>query len=240
MFAKVRATGLRVTDWQNVITVNMLGKRFYDETGRQYTANAYKGVDPYVHGSYLNAKNQKFDPNNWINAAMQGIGDGHNGGGPIWAIFDADAAAREKWEPKPPNVDVDGGFFFEAPTIAELAAKIQMKYQRLPMPPGNLEETVGRYNGFVDQGRDFDFGKPKPLYKIAKGPFYAAWCTPVLHDTRAGLRVNARAQVIDLKGEVIPGLYAGGEVAGGFSMHGLPRCTTQGFIAGRNAAGETV
>ena len=28
-----------------------------------------------------------------------------NGGGPIWAIFDADAAAREKWDPKPPHVD---------------------------------------------------------------------------------------------------------------------------------------
>jgi len=56
VFGKARASGLRVTDWQNVITVNMLGKRFYDETGRQYTANNYKGVDPYSHGSYLNAK----------------------------------------------------------------------------------------------------------------------------------------------------------------------------------------
>ena len=81
MFSKARASGLRVADWQNVITVNMLGKRFYDETGRQYTANNYKGVDPYAHGSYLNAKNVRFEPNNWINAAMAGIGDGHNGGG---------------------------------------------------------------------------------------------------------------------------------------------------------------
>ncbi len=240
MFSKARATGLRVSDWQNVITVNMLGKRFYDETGRQFTANSYKGVDPYNHGSYLNAKNLRFDPNNWINAAMQGIGDGQNGGGPIWAIFDADAAAREKWEPTPPNVDVDGGFFFSADTVGELAKKIKMKYQRLPMQPENLEETVGRYNGFVDLGRDFDFGKPRPLYKIAKPPFYAAWSTPVLHDTRAGLRINARCQVVDMKGEVIPGLYAGGESAGGFGMHGLPRCTTQGFIAGRHAAAERV
>ena len=30
---------------------------------------------------------------------MAGIGDGHNGGGPIWAIFDADAVIRENWEP---------------------------------------------------------------------------------------------------------------------------------------------
>ncbi len=114
-----------------------------------------------------------------------------------------------------------------------------MKYQRLPMPPQNLEETVGRYNGFVGQGRDFDFGKPRPLYTIAKPPFYAAWATPVLHDTRAGLRINGRCQVVDLNGEAIAGLYCGGESAGGFGMHGLARCTSQGFIAGRNAHAES-
>src|SRR5271166_4530675 len=93
-----------------------------------------------------------------------------------------------------------------------------MKYQRVPMPPANLEETVARYNSFVDSGIDEDFGKLKPLYKIAKPPFYAAWATPVVHDTRAGLRISAKCQVIDMNGEVIPGLYCGGESAGGFSQ----------------------
>ena len=79
------------------------------------------------------------------------------------------------------------GFFFQADTLAELATKIKMKYQRVPMPPQNLEETVARYNGFVDTGEDEDFAKPKPLYKIAKPPFFAAWSTPVIHDTRVGL-----------------------------------------------------
>src|SRR4051794_4125257 len=138
MFSKARATGLRVSDWQNVITVNMLGKRFYDETGRQFTANAYKGIEPYSHGSYLNAQNIRYAPNNWINAAMAGIDDGKNGGGPIWAIFDAAAVEREKWDPKPPNVDIEGGFFFQADTIRDLAKKIEMKYQRVAMPPENL------------------------------------------------------------------------------------------------------
>ena len=80
-----------------------------------------------------------------------------------------------------------------------------MKYQRVPMPPQNLAATVARYNSFVDAGKDADFGKPKPLYKIATPPFYAAWATPVIHDTRAGLRINARCQVVDMNGEVIPG-----------------------------------
>jgi succinate dehydrogenase/fumarate reductase flavoprotein subunit len=239
IFSKVRATGLRVADWQDVITVNMLGKRFYDETGKQFTANNYNSVKPYVHGHWLNAENIKYKPNNWLSAAMQGIGDGKNGGGPIWAIFDSDGAAREKWDTKPPHVDTTG-FFFEADTLTELAGKIQMRYQRLPMPPQNLEATVARYNGFVDKGVDDDFAKPKPAYKIAKPPFFAAWSTPVLHDTRVGLRINPKGQVMDMNGAVIAGLYSCGETAGGFSQHGLARATCQGYIAGMNAAEEKI
>ena len=239
VFDRAGATGLQVKDWQDVILVNMLGKRFYDETGKQFTANNYKSLDPYTQGSYLNAKNIKYNPSNFINAALAGIGDAHNGGGPIWAIFDADAVTREKWNPTPPNVDVNAGLFFQADTLSDLAKKIVMKYQRVPMPAVNLEATVARYNSFVDSGIDEDFGKPKPLYKIANPPFYAAWSMPVVHDTRAGLRINAKCQVMDLNGQVIPGSYCGGESAGGFSQHGLARATCQGNIAGQTAAAES-
>jgi succinate dehydrogenase/fumarate reductase flavoprotein subunit len=235
IFDRARAIGLRVANWQDVILVNMLGKRFYDETGGQFIANNYNSLDPYVQGSYRNAKNAKYSPNNFLNAALAGIDDGHNGGGPIWAIFDHDAVAREEWTPTPPNVDIAAGFFFSANRLADLAEKIVMKYQRVLMPPAHLEETVARYNSFVDSGIDEDFGKPTPMYKIANPPFYAAWATPVVHDTRAGLRINAKCQVIDINGEVIPGLYCGGESAGGFSQHGLARAACQGYIAG-NAA----
>jgi succinate dehydrogenase/fumarate reductase flavoprotein subunit len=238
VFDRARATGLRVANWQDLILVNMLGKRFYDETGGQYIANNYNSLDPYVPGSWLNAKNLKWNPNNFLNAALAGIDDGHNGGGPIWAIFDSDAVAREEWTPRPPYVDIAAGFFFSANRVADLAEKIVMRYQRVAMPPRNLEETVARYNSFVDSGVDEDFGKPRPMYKIANPPFFAAWATPVVHDTRAGLRINAKCQVIDLNGETIPGLYCGGESAGGFSQHGLARAVCQGYIAGKEAAGE--
>ncbi|MGA2945686.1 MAG: FAD-binding protein [Xanthobacteraceae bacterium] len=237
VFDRARASGLSVANWQDLILVNMLGQRFYDETGGQFTANDYNSIKDYVQGSYLNAKNTKYSPNNLIDAALAGIGDGHNGGGPIWAIFDADAVGREKWDPNPPNVDIKDGLFFSADTLGELAQKIKMQYQRVPMPPENLEQTIARYNSFVDSGVDEDFGKPKPLHKIEKPPFYAAWATPVVHDTRAGLRINAKCQVVDWSGNVIPGLYCGGESAGGFSQHGLARAACQGYIAGNNAVG---
>ena len=125
-------------------------------------------------------------------------------------------------------------------TLDELARQLTRNiYQKKPMPADALRRTVERFNSFVVSGKDEDFNRPAPPHKIEKPPFYAAWATPVLHDTRAGLRINARGQVVDMKGNVIAGLYSGGESAGGFSMHGLPRCLCQGFIAGRHAAAET-
>jgi succinate dehydrogenase/fumarate reductase flavoprotein subunit len=245
VFEKARSIGLPVRDWQDAITVNMLGQRFYDETGPAFTTNNYKSLDPYTQRDWRNAKNVTFRPNNWLNAAMAGIGDGHNGGGPIWAIFDADAVKREEWVTEAPHVDRAEGFFFSADTLVELADKIVMRYQRVPMPPENLQRTVARYNGFVESGVDEDFAKPRPLHKIATPPFFAAWATPVIHDTRMGLRIDAHCRVVDLRGQVIPGLYCGGESAGGFSQHGLARAICQGYIAGRHAvhtardAGET-
>ncbi|MGA3125715.1 MAG: FAD-dependent oxidoreductase [Candidatus Korobacteraceae bacterium] len=241
VFQSARASGLGVGDWQNLILVNQAGQRFYDETAGQFTANNSHAVSPYTQGSYRNPTNVKYDPNsvNFINAALAGTGLPVNGGGPIWAIFDADAVKRESWDPKPPNVDFDGGYFFTANTIAELAGKMVMKYQPKGLPAAVLQDAVARYNAFVDAGKDADFGKPAPKYKIQTAPFYAAWATPVVHDSRAGLRINGQCQVIDLEGKVIPGLYCGGESAGGFSQHGLARCTVQGRIAAMHAVGKT-
>jgi urocanate reductase len=213
MFHLARATGLTVSDWQNLIFVNQAGRRFWNE----------------VDGSY------KF-----FAAAMAFNGDTSklNGGGPIWAIFDADAAAREKWNPKPPNVDPDG-YFFSADTIGELAGKIASPYQKKPMPGAVLQETVNRYNSFVAAGVDQDFKKPTPMYKIQTPPFYAAWSTPILHDTLTGLRTNTNTEVMDIHGEVIAGLYCAGESQGGFAQHGLARCLVFGRVAGRHAAKRT-
>ncbi|MFZ0414403.1 MAG: FAD-binding protein, partial [Candidatus Acidiferrales bacterium] len=238
IFHIARAQGLAVRDYQNMILVNQLGLRFYDETQGSYTSNNYNSLRPYTQGSYLNAADIKYHPANFLNAALAGTGDAVNGGGPIWAIFDANAVKREEWTVEPPYVDIAEGYFFSANSIAALAAAIVNKHQRKPMPGATLENTVVRYNSFVDGGKDADFGKPAPKYKIDTPPFYAAWATPVVHDTRAGLRINAKCQVVDFSGAVIPGLYCAGESAGGFSLHGLARCSVQGRIAGKNAAIE--
>ena len=200
----------------------MAASRFYDETKGQYTSNNYNAITNYVQDSYLNAANRVWNPANFLAVLLAGIsGSTATGGGPIWAIFDSDAVTREKWTLTPPSVDIANGFFFSGNTLAQLAANIQNKYQTTPMSGTALQATVDRYNSFVDAGKDSDFAKPAPTHKIQTAPFYAAWATPVVHDTRTGLRINGSCQVIDFSGNVIPGLYCGGESAGGFSEHGF-------------------
>jgi len=243
LFPLVRATGLEVKDWQDLMLVNQLGQRFYDETKGDYpNGNMAHEFTPYTPNDYRNNARITYDPTryNFFNAAVAmntASAPPDYAAGPIWAIFDADAVAREGWQMTPPYVDPDG-YCFQADTLAALAAAIANPYQSTPMDGATLAATVVRYNAFVDAGADADFGKPTPQYKIQTPPFYAAWATPLVHDTRAGLRINERCQVLDLQGQVIPGLYGGGESAGGFNQHGLGRCTAQGYIAGTYAAAE--
>jgi succinate dehydrogenase/fumarate reductase flavoprotein subunit len=243
MFPLVRATGFNVKDWQDLILVNQVGKRFYDETKGDVPHGNHGGqVTPYAPRDYRNAENVKYNPtkHNFTHAALamnEYSEPPDYCAGPVWAIFDADAVQREGWKVTPPHVDLQG-YFFSANTIVDLAAAIENEYQAKPMKGATLQATVERYNSFVDSGEDKDFGKPTPKHKIQTPPFFAAWATPVVHDTRAGLRINAKCQVVDMNGEVIPGLYCAGESAGGFNQHGMGRCATQGYISGMNAAAE--
>jgi hypothetical protein len=241
MFPFARAAGLSVKDWQDAILVNQVGKRVYNEMAKGWPYGTHHGfLDPYVHGDWRNWKKITYAPDNYQDALLQ-MNEGSSApdfaAGPTWAVFDADAVVREKWTIGAPYTDPV--YFYSADTLAELAAKLQKNQrQRVAMPGKNLEATVARYNLMVDLGHDPDFEKPKPLYKIEKPPFYAAWACLVVHDTYAGLRINMKCQVMDLQGQVIPGLYCGGESAGGCSQHGQGRCITQGFIAGQAAAEE--
>jgi succinate dehydrogenase/fumarate reductase flavoprotein subunit len=243
IFPLVRSTGLNVKDWHDLILVNQVGKRFYDETKGDYPhGNVYNEINPYTPNDYRNNEKIDYHPGkyNFFNAAvaMNEYSEPPDySAGPLWAIFDADAVKREGWKVTPPYVDPDG-YFFSANTLEELAAAIKNEYQAKPMRGEILQATVDKYNSFVEAGKDSDFGKPSPKYKIQTPPFYAAWATPNVHDTRSGLRINDKCQVMDMNGQVIPGLYCGGESAGGFNQHGLGRCTTQGYIAGKNAAAE--
>ena len=220
VFPRARASGLTVFDFQDVILVDQTGRRFFDETDETM---AFVNACLAPHGT---------------------LGDDEqlNGGGPIWAIFDSAAVERERWTTAPPHVDPNG-WFFQADTITELATRIANPYQRHPLDPAVLEATVERWNVCVEVGEDLDFGKPTPPDKqramsrrILVPPFFAAWSTPILHDSLTGIRIDQRCQVAGLDGTPIPGLFAAGECAGGFALHGLGRALVFGRVAGREAA----
>ena len=99
---------------------------------------------------------------------------------------------------------------------------------------------MAKWNSYVDKGDDPEFarGPDAPMYRIDTPQFYAATLYPVWHDSYGGLRINGRAQVIDMQGEPIPGLYSGGESSGGGNQHGLGRALVHGYITGTNAAKE--
>lgn len=105
-----------------------------------------------------------------------------------------------------------------------------------------LAETVAQYNQYVEAGKDDDFGRGSMNSKIETAPYYIVVATPAVHHTMGGVQINTDAQVIDTNGNVIPGLYAAGEVTGG--IHGTNRLgscaiadiTVFGRIAGANAA----
>lgn len=130
---------------------------------------------------------------------------------------------------------VAAGRAYKADTLEDLAKQIGVD-------PKNLIETVNKFNEAVEKGGPDEFGRTLFQYKIDTPPFYAGARVPTVHHTMGGVEINEKAQVLDVNGNVIPGLYAAGEVTGG--IHGSNRLggnaladvTVFGKIAGENAA----
>jgi fumarate reductase flavoprotein subunit len=118
---------------------------------------------------------------------------------------------------------VKRGSAFSADTIEALAGKIGVD-------PAAFRKTVDEYNAGIDAKND-PFGKDLLGQKLDKAPFYASPRVPTVHHTMGGVKINAQAQVIDVAGKVIPGLFAAGEVTGG--IHGTNRL-------GGNALADTI
>lgn len=134
------------------------------------------------------------------------------------------------------------GLVREASTIAELA-------EVLGLPPEELMQTVANYNsackgyGHDVMGRSSlssGYGKPAPL---DTAQFYGIACTTGLTSTYCGLHTNSNAQVLDVYDRPIQGLYATGEVMGGFhgetymSGSSLAKGCIFGRIAAQHASG---
>jgi 3-oxosteroid 1-dehydrogenase len=178
---------------------------------------------------------------------------------PSWAIMDSQYMAKYSLADRLGGGAVkpawlESGWLKQGATIEDLARAIEVD-------PATLKGTVERWNGFVDAGRDADFGRGVRAYdsylgdpfregpyrtigKIEQGPFYAAEVIPADVGTYGGVVTDAQARVLRADGSPIAGLYAcgistaspfGGVYPGAGASVGPSM--TFGWIAARHAAG---
>lgn len=146
-------------------------------------------------------------------------------------------------------------YLVEAPTLAELAAKIGV-------PAAALEATVERFNEHALVGEDPDFGRgdseydrywgdaenqwPNPsLGQLQYGPYYALEVVNGAFGTCGGVATDGNGQVLDVDGAPIAGLFAAGNTtespyAAGYPGAGatLGPLMTMAYLAGRRLAGQ--
>ena len=135
----------------------------------------------------------------------------------------------------------------EANSVRDLA-------DRLGINPAVLATTVDAFNSDANDGeydpRQLDGRSTKTLYppksnwaiKIDSPPFAAYTVTGGITYTYGGLRIDTRAQVLNMEDKPILGLFAAGELVGGIFYHnslraaGLMHGAVFGKLAGAGAA----
>ncbi len=129
----------------------------------------------------------------------------------VWEVFDqqvydANKAIRTTYEPK--------GLVKDATSLDDLAGKIGVD-------AATLRATVDTYNAVTTSGAADPFGRTKGMIAFKDGNFYAIRVNPGIHHEMGGVRINVNNEALNANGDVIPGLYAAGEVTGG--IHGNNR-----------------
>lgn len=110
-------------------------------------------------------------------------------------------------------------------TIAGLA-------ENMKIPADKLSWTMTEWNVAVNSHGDSKYQRTTGMHhELNHAPYYAVHIAPAVHYTMGGVAINDKTQVLDTTGQVIKGLFAAGEIAGG--LHGHNRI-------GGNSIAETV
>ena len=123
-------------------------------------------------------------------------------------------------------------------TLEELAAYIGCQDVE------TLKATIADYNARVDSQEKDAFGRTLFTTKFENGPWYTYPRSPAAHHTMGGVDIDLNAHVLNENDEIIPGLYAAGEITG--VLHGGNRLggnaivdfVVYGRIAGTTASSE--
>lgn len=134
---------------------------------------------------------------------------------------------------------INSGLTVQADTYEDLAKEMGLD----DTAAANFVESMNTWNAAVAAGEDAEFGRNNGMDgDLSTAPFYAIKIAPGIHHTMGGVKIDTEAEVINIDGNPIPGLYAAGETTGG--VHGGNRIggnavcdfVVFGRIAGTNAA----
>ncbi|MDR2119157.1 MAG: flavocytochrome c [Tannerellaceae bacterium] len=130
-----------------------------------------------------------------------------NGGGTAFLVFDSKVVEKLSLAKQ----YVSEAYTLEDQTVEGLAAKAGI-------PVAEAVHTLNQYNAYAENRKDEAFGRSRLSAPIDKPPFFAIEVSPAVHYTMGGIKINTKTEVIDRSGNIIPGLFAAGEVTGG--IHG--------------------
>ena len=130
---------------------------------------------------------------------------------------------------------IKSGYTVTGATYEELA-------KAMGVDEATFTSTMNTWNQAVEAKSDAEFGRTSFANPLTAAPYYAIKITPAVHHTMGGIVINPKAEVLNEKGEAIPGLFAAGEVTGG--VHGANRLggnavadfVVFGRISGQSAA----
>jgi fumarate reductase flavoprotein subunit len=186
----------RIVQFPEIVNVNLNGERWYDETGGLATGGTALGLQP--KGQCYAVADSDILEITWAKALKD---PNEESDLPIQRKLKEHIA----YEVALDEGGAKGNHTKKADTLKELALKMDID-------PKAFLATIEKYNKYCEKGKDPDFGKKAEyLIPIGKPPFYAFWCQRFTEVTHGGIAVNEDGEVLDTRGKVIPGLYAGGD-----------------------------
>jgi len=165
-----------------------------------------------------------------------------------WMLFDE--ATRDSF-------GVRGAAWLKTPSLDHLILddpKVVRRADNLPLlaimaglPVEAVVESVNEYNAMIDVGEDTAFGRfsngDSVPPKIQQAPFYAVQMFPMTRKNMGGIAIDTQARALDKSGQVLPGLYAVGELNGSLGIngkHGLDGMFLGPAILSGRLAGQSI
>ena len=145
-----------------------------------------------------------------------------------------------------------------AQQLVQSASSLEELAEKIGVPAENLVQTVADYNAAVEAGGTDEFGRSYDpaevgtnsynlgINTIEGDTYYAIPLKALVVMTLGGITTDTSTHVLDESGNVIPGLYAAGEVVGGIwgkfvsGGTGVMGPITFGRIAGRTVMSDTL